>query len=131
MPVKQLIKYYKDGQEIVWNTTPSLNDLLGFGNATSTSTNVSFDNWVKTLTAEEQSEFAKAQTRQIANRQASIDASHITSNVITDTDGITWNANSSSAVTEIKYEQDSVWFAYWERWQSETGITVVETYTTV
>jgi hypothetical protein len=132
MPVKQLIKYYKDGQEIVWNTTPSLNDLLGFGNATPTSTavsTVSIVNWVKTLTADEQAEFAAAQERQQANQQAKIDSGMIIST--TDTDGITWNANSESAVTEIKFEQDPVWFAYWERWQSETGITHTETYTTV
>jgi len=131
MPVKQIIKYFKDGNEIFTNANVSLNDLLGFGNATPTSTAVStvpFDNWVKTLTADEQTEFAAAQERQQANYQAKIDSGMIIST--TDTDGITWNANSASAVTEIKFEQDPVWFAYWERWQSETGITHTETYTT-
>lgn len=112
MPVKQLIKYYKDGQEIVWGTTANV---------------VQVNEWAATLTAEEQAEFAAALARQNANRKASIDAGHLTSYI----HEIIWNANSASAVTEIKSEPDPVWFAYWERWQSETGITVTETYTTV
>jgi len=134
MPVIQKITYFKDGQELVWDTAPSLSDL--FGNLTTTNSNVtvtvmSLNDWVKTLTTEEQAEFAEAEARRFANVQSRIDSGHITSNVITNTDGVVWNANSESAVTEIKSEPDPVWFAYWERWQSETGITHTETYTTV
>jgi len=114
MPVIQKITYFKDGNEIVWGTTANVTSLT---------------QWITTLTAEEQSEFAAAQARQTANRQSSIDAGHITSNVLTSNDGVTWNADSEFSVP--KYEQDSVWLSYWQRWHSESGITITETYTTV
>ena len=113
MPVIQKITYFKDGNEIQLNTA-----------------NISpMTTWVTTLTTDEQSEFAAAETRQRANQQAKIESGDITSNVITSTTGVTWNADSEASVP--KYEQDPTWLSYWERWLTAHGLTITETFTTV
>ena len=113
MPVIQKITYFKDGNEIQLNTA-----------------NISLmTTWVTTLTTDEQSEFAAAETRQRANQQAKIESGDITSNVITSTTGVTWNADSEASVP--KYEQDPTWLSYWERWLTAHGLTITETFTTV
>ena len=115
MPVIQKIRYFKDGNEIQLNTA-----------------NLAvLDTWVTTLTTDEQSEFAAAETRQRANQQAKIDSGDIISNVIltASTTGVTWNADSEASVH--KFEQDPTWLSYWERWLTAHGLTITETFTTV
>ena len=113
MPVIQKIRYFKDGNEIQLNTA-----------------NLAvLDIWVTTLTTDEQSEFAAARTRQLANRQAKIDSGDIISNVITSTTGVTWNTDSETS--EPRYEQDPTWLSYWERWLTAHGLTYTETFTKV
>ena len=113
MPVIQKITYFKDGNEIQLNTA-NISPMI---------------TWVTTLTTDEQSEFAAARTRQLANRQAKIDSGDIISNVITSTTGVTWNADSEASVP--KYEQDPTWLSYWERWLTAHGLTYTETFTKV
>ena len=115
MPVIQKITYFKDGNEIQLNTA-NISPMI---------------TWVTTLTTDEQSEFAAARTRHLANRQAKIESGDITSNVITmTTTGVTcWNADSEASVH--KFEQDPTWLSYWERWLTAHGLTITETFTTV
>ena len=110
MPIKQKIEYYKDGKLITPNSS-------GF---------VGIDEWVKTLSESEQAEFNTAVSRQLASRQTSIDNGNMTLN-----DGQLWNTESIEDVNNIRHDQDEVWLSYYERWLSETGVTVNETYSTI
>jgi hypothetical protein len=81
---------------------------------------VILENWVLTLSQEEQQEFSKARERQYAYRQVAMDKG----NMEIVPEGYKWR--DEDAHTENK-PNDPIWVKYFERWLSEhDGKLVIE-----
>lgn len=78
-------------------------------------TPVSFEDWFKTLTKEEQDEYTAAWENGAQLRQTAIDDGRLT---IENGDYV-W---VDTAAFDTGIENNPVWEAYWRRWQAETGV---------
>jgi hypothetical protein len=74
---------------------------------------ISLQDWIKTLSAEEQIEFYDADRRQKSNRQEKINEG----NLIVDGSNYIWKDEQAETVNK---ENDPIWSEYWVRWQIET-----------
>ena len=75
---------------------------------------ISLQDWIKTLSAEEQIEFYDADRRQKSNRQEKINDGSLT----IDKEGrYVWKDEQAETVNK---ENDTIWLEYWDRWQIET-----------
>jgi len=94
---------------------------------------IRFEDWVSTLSADEQAEFRAAKQRQEDYRQASIDSG----DMIRDFSSVDPNDPTSQPVYVWRDEEtarkgkpfDPIWKDYWNRYLAETGIEfdIIET----
>lgn len=94
-------------------------------NGTNTGWGRDIQNWVKTLSAEEQAEFTESAARNAAMEQALKDAGHLT----VAPDGSKVWANEQVFLENINSMYDPQWKSYWNRWRTETGANFVATVT--
>lgn len=84
------------------------------------------EDWLKTLTIEEQLEYAVADKRQKQFRQDAVNDGRLVFDDIART--YTWSDKESFHVNK---PTDPVWLIYWDRWIEEKKIIFTQTYTEV
>jgi hypothetical protein len=75
---------------------------------------ISIEDWIKTLSVNEQTEFYNADRRQKSHRQEKINEG----NLIVSSDNYVWKDEQAETVNK---ENDPIWLTYWDRWQIETS----------
>ena len=80
-------------------------------------TPITFPDWIKTLTQEEQDEFSLARDRNFALRQQVVDAGSL--EVQTEPDAYVWK---DQAAFDAYKRTDPIWTSYFDRWIRETGV---------
>jgi hypothetical protein len=82
---------------------------------------LTIDEWVSTLTKDEQKVFVDAKVRQLKIRQQVIDAGLLS----LDADGYVWDEEYVKNKRPGEYKQyDREWLKFWERYLEETKIKV-------
>lgn len=80
-------------------------------------TPITFIDWIKTLTQEEQDEFAQALARQDALRQKAIDDGML--ELDPNGEGYVWKDYDTLTIGK---PQDETWLVYWDKWKNATGV---------
>ena len=75
---------------------------------------ISIDEWVATLSIEDQNRYRDANIRQKTYRQEKVNEGNL---VVADDDYI-WKDETAE---NINKENDPIWLEYWDRWQVETS----------
>jgi hypothetical protein len=75
---------------------------------------ISIEDWVDTLSIEDQNRYRDANIRQKAYRQEKINEGNL---VVAD-DGYIWKDETAEVINKVN---DPIWLEYWDRWQIETS----------
>ena len=76
---------------------------------------ISLDDWVKTLSVEEQKEFYNANLRQKSYRQEKINEGNL---IVNKDNSYIWKDEQTEIINK---PNDEIWLNYWGRWQVETS----------
>lgn len=76
---------------------------------------IKFDDWIDTLSSDEQTEYNSAYERQQLLQQEAVDQGILE---IKQTNQYIWKDRDSEQVNK---PNDPIWFKYWTRYQNETG----------
>ena len=79
-------------------------------------TPLEFTEWIATLPQNEQDAFAAGKANQESFKQTAIDEGRLT---VAEDGSYVWADQEAYAINK---ENDATWYAYWQRWQLETGV---------
>ena len=77
---------------------------------------ISIDDWIATLSVDEQEKFYLARERQLARRQQAIDNGHLT---LTEDGSYEWT--DEATFNTKSHGVDRIWYSYFHRWLTETN----------